>query len=79
MALFSSFSYFLMNFDSPPEVPLELMDNLYRDGDIIRRRILRKEEEVGRPCDKGPCDYGELDDDKRKRLRINMKEFVKQL
>lgn len=76
---FCSFSYFLINFDSPADAIKPIKDYMTRDSDIIRPRVLRKEEEVGRPCQDGPCDFGELDDEKRRRLRLNLKNYVKKL
>ncbi|KAK2161995.1 hypothetical protein NP493_1548g00001, partial [Ridgeia piscesae] len=71
--------YFLVNFDSSGTVLPSLLDHLQRDLDIIRPRVLRKEEEVARPCEKGPCDFGELDEDKRRRVKINLRTLVKKL
>ena len=72
-------SYFLVNFDSPGTPLISLLDHLQRDLDIIRPRILRKEEEVTRPCEKGPCDFGELDEEKKRTVKLNLRNLVKKL
>lgn len=54
--------------DTPVEAIEDLTDNLQRDVDVIRPSILRKMEEFVAPCEKGPCQFGELinpDDDRR--------------
>ncbi|KAI0236850.1 28S ribosomal protein S6, mitochondrial [Lamellibrachia satsuma] len=72
-------TYFLVNFDSPGTPLISLLDHLQRDLDIIRPRILRKEEEVTRPCEKGPCDFGELDEEKKRTVKLNLRNLVKKL
>lgn len=74
-----SFSYFLINFDGPVEAVKPIKDFMTRDIDIIRPRVLRKENEVGRPCHDGTCDFGELDDEKRRRLRVNLRNYIEKL
>ena len=69
----------MINFDCPGTPLVNLLDHLQRDLDIIRPRILRKEEEVSRPCEAGPCDFGELDEEKRKTVKFNLKNLVKKL
>ena len=48
----------LVNFDAPGEMLVPLMDELHRDLDGVEARVLRREVEVGRPCQEGPCDWG---------------------
>ncbi|CAI9726657.1 ribosomal S6, mitochondrial-like [Octopus vulgaris] len=75
--------YFLINFDSPTDKIVDLSEYLQRDVDIVRPGIILKKEEHLRPCEYGPCVFGELpnpDHEKRvwrtrvlKRLKISRK------
>ncbi|KAK2154699.1 hypothetical protein LSH36_260g05075 [Paralvinella palmiformis] len=77
--LFYPFSYFIVSFDSPSEVLPAMRDHCRRDSDVIRPRILRREMELGRPCDHEQCEFGEMNEDLRKRLQINLNKYVKKL
>lgn len=75
----SLFSYFLVNFDSPISVLEGLKEHMARDSDIIRRAILRKEEELRRPCETDPCHFGELNEEVRKKVYLELKNNIKKL
>ena len=67
------FRYFLINFDSPVDTLVDLNDHLGRDLDIIRPRFLRKDEIFVRPCERGPCYWGEMTDEIKKDLSLMKK------
>lgn len=69
-------NFFLIHFDSSAAGLSEVQSNLRREEDIIRARVLRREVEVGRPCQHGTCDFGEMNDEMRTRLRQQLKTFV---
>ena len=69
----------MVNFDSSVAPLASLRELLNRDLDIVRPRILRKEQELGRPCERAPCEFGELTDDLRQRLLANIREHVVKL
>ncbi len=69
----------MMNFDSQTSLLPILKEHLQRDPDVIRPRILRKEQETGRPCADEPCTFGELTEESRKKLRKNLRGYVEKL
>ncbi|GAB1599737.1 28S ribosomal protein S6, mitochondrial-like [Argonauta hians] len=78
-------SYFLINFDSPTNQIDDINDYLLRDVDIIKPGIVLSAKDDFRPCEYGPCVFGELtnpDHEKRiwrsrvlKRLDISRKKY----
>ena len=72
-------SYYLIEFDSPPSIIEELKDHLSLDLDIVKPRVLRMEEEITRPCQNRPCDFGEMTLESRKRLKADLQNCIKKL
>ena len=68
-----------MNFDSPSEILYPLKEQMAEDLDIIRPRILRREVEVGRPCDIKHCEFGELSPELRQEYIRDEKKYIKKL
>jgi hypothetical protein len=54
------FSYFLLHFDSVTNSLPEIQDELKRDVDVVRHNIFAAEDNFIRPCQSGPCQWGEL-------------------
>ncbi|KAL8570935.1 hypothetical protein ACOMHN_023607 [Nucella lapillus] len=71
-------SYFLVQFDSPTSTLPEVKDELRRDVDIVRHNIFSAENEVVRPCLRGPCQFGELPNPDHER-RVWKKRTLKKL
>lgn len=68
-----------MSFDCPHQTLLPMKEQLAQDRSVIRPRILREEEELGRPCDEHVCAFGELTDDLRKILEHWDQKYIKKL
>jgi hypothetical protein len=55
------FSYFIFYFQSPSSVVDDLNEELNRDVDIIRPAFLNRDvDRFQKPCEKGPCMWGEI-------------------
>lgn len=72
-------NYVIAHFDSSIESMHTLRSTLSRDTNLIRSKLLRKEEEVSRPCEHGPCDFGEMDNEMRKRLHQQLSTYIQKL
>jgi len=70
-------NYFSVKFDSPVSTLEPLRDHLQRDDDVLHNGILRTEEEIQRPCEIGPCDWGELTEEKRMRQELRTQTLIK--
>ncbi|XP_064629195.1 small ribosomal subunit protein bS6m-like [Lineus longissimus] len=54
-------NYFIFNFQSPSAVVEDLNEELNRDVDVIRPAFLNRDvERFEKPCEKGPCIWGEI-------------------
>ena len=73
------YSYFLIHFECPAKPLRPLLEELRLDTDIIRPRVLRAEAMSSRPCEHRACDFGELTEEKRRRLLEDLKQFVQKL
>jgi len=72
-------SYFLIHFECPSTPLRTVMAELKLDQDIIRPKMLRAEKMISRPCEHRACDFGELTEEKRRRLFADLRQFVQQL
>ena len=43
-------------------------DFLERDEEVIRATLVRRQVEAMRPCDMGPCEFGEMTEEKRVKM-----------
>merc|ERR1712141_488893 len=57
--------YMLFNFNSPVATLRPVKEILSEDLDVIRSKTLRKEVELGRPCQTKHCHFGELTEEAR--------------
>lgn len=71
--------FFVINFHSPSSLLPQLHDHLTRDMNVLRNRVVRKEVEVYRPCERQACDFGELTDEMRRRDRDLQQLCIKKL
>ena len=51
-------------------------DFLERDEEVVNAGIVRREVEVMRPCHMGPCEYGELTEEKRAMVKHWLKNNI---
>merc|ERR1712018_317725 len=72
-------NYFIINFDSPNQAVPEVKNALSEDLDVVRRAVLRREVELGRPCDEKACHFGELTDASRQELIRDTAKYIKKL
>ena len=70
----------VINFDSPTEKVKPIKLATREDKQLIRSGIVRKELEVGRPCQNGiECDFSELTEEAQERLTAHQAKFIKQI
>ncbi|CAD5111274.1 DgyrCDS595 [Dimorphilus gyrociliatus] len=71
--------YFNISFDASPNSLTNLQDELERDVDLLNGQLYRRVKELCRPCEKEPCEFGELDDDKWRKVKNWQKTCLKPL
>ena len=72
-------SYMMVDFDSPADKVRSIKRFVGRDDDVLRASALRKEVEAFRPCEKAPCDWGEMTEENKARLLENVRECIRKL
>ena len=73
------FSFLVMDFDAPVEEIGAISRRIKTDRDLIRRVIMRKSFEAGRPCNDVDCDFGELTDENRERNKKHREKYMQYL